>query len=179
MMNNEQEIWYKISGYPYAELTRNGQVRDLRKGEIKILTTYLFSGYPTVDLRTDNNDDRFKTVRIHNIMADMFLPPKPSDNHEVGHKDDNRINFSIDNLCWTLHNKNMQDASDRKRLNSVGWIYGDKDNSPNHKLTMDKVRIIRSQYEEGYSLARLAQKYFVSVTCIHKIITEQTWREFK
>ncbi len=48
-------------------------------------------------------------VCIHKLVAQAFLPPKPSQRHQIRHLDGNRMNPAADNLCWGTAKDNATD----------------------------------------------------------------------
>lgn len=49
---------------------------------------------------------------VHKLVAEAFLPPRPSSKHEICHIDGNRLNNHASNLRWGTRKDN---AADRKR----------------------------------------------------------------
>lgn len=49
---------------------------------------------------------------VHKLMADKYLPPRPSPAHEIRHLDGDRTNNRADNLQWGTRKDN---ADDRER----------------------------------------------------------------
>lgn len=72
-----------------------------------------------------------KQVKLHNVVADAFLPPRPSDQHTVDHIDKNPLNNRADNLQWAtksqqVHNrvlpKNKAGSRPIEVNFGLGWI---------------------------------------------------------
>lgn len=73
-------------------------------------------GYPRVSFYIKIGSG-FKRVRrmVHLIVADAFLPPKPS-GHEVNHIDGDVKNCHRRNLEWMTHSQNMLHGHRMKRM---------------------------------------------------------------
>lgn len=111
------EQWRPVRNYRgYYEVSSLGRVRSLdRAVKTKrgiwnykgcILQPGLYEGgYPLVVL---NKAGVKKTKGVHVLVAEAFLPPKPTPKHEVNHKDNNRSNSRADNLEWMTHKENSK-----------------------------------------------------------------------
>ena len=65
---------------------------------------YDSSGYPEVHLYGDNKDE-YK--RVHRLFAESYIP-NPDNLPYVNHKDEDKTNFSLDNLEWCTHSYNQR-----------------------------------------------------------------------
>lgn len=179
-----QEIWLKINGFKYYEVSNKGRVRSLDrsyylkkftpsknpryKGEIRrgrILKKYVNKyGYERVTLCEDNTE-RYKLV--HRLVAEAFIEPIKGFNF-VNHKDGNKLNNNIDNLEWATPLTNSQHAS-KNNLLSVGI---DRKNS---KLNNEKVLFILNNCD-SISPAQMARIIGVSRMTVVNVIQRKTWR---
>ncbi len=76
----------------------------------RVLTQDLNSdGYPSVRIIVNGQRTR-KTV--HSLLAEVFLPLRPTSSHEIRHLDGVRTNNDLDNLTWGTSKDN---ADDRER----------------------------------------------------------------
>lgn len=66
-------------------------------------------GYKRVRLHKDGIRKSFK---VHILVAEKYLGPKPTPQHEVRHIDGNRLNNHYQNLAWGTRKEN---ADDRER----------------------------------------------------------------
>ena len=48
---------------------------------------------------------------VHSLVAKKYLPPRPSEHHQIRHLDGNKTNNSVENLSWGTAKEN---ADDRK-----------------------------------------------------------------
>ena len=78
-------------------------------GERELQQTPNADGYPSVRLTIYGRRIR---LAIHRLVAQSFLPPRPSPNHELRHLDGNKQNSHADNLAWGTQKDN---ADDRER----------------------------------------------------------------
>ncbi|WP_082025680.1 HNH endonuclease [Methyloceanibacter caenitepidi] len=104
-----------IPGWPDYSVTDDGVVyatgTNWRGYGKRVLIQHLNAyGYPTVRLKTSTGCRRRKTV--HGLVASAFLPPRPSQAHEIRHMDGNKTNNEASNLAWGTAKDN---ADDRRR----------------------------------------------------------------
>lgn len=55
-----------------------------------------------------------KNKKIHILVAEAFLGEKPSEEYEVDHIDENKLNNCITNLRWLTHADNIRRCKDKK-----------------------------------------------------------------
>lgn len=124
---------------------------------------------PYYSVRLSDPTHRFRGKRVHVLMAEAFLGPKPSPQHEVNHIDGDSLHNVVTNLEWTTHLENIRHAF---RVGLVRQERRGVDNA-NARLTTEAVRDIRTS-----SLPReaLATMYGVTPTTISHIKLRRTWR---
>lgn len=66
-------------------------------------------GYQSVRLVT--KDGKRKRCLIHKLVAEAFLPPRPTQQHEIRHLDGNKNNNDQSNLTWGTRAENAADRS--------------------------------------------------------------------
>lgn len=132
---------------PGYEVTRDGKVfsvasnwRGYGRREMRQLLNS--DGYPCVRLMLDG---RRKHIRVHVLVAQAYLPPRPSEDHEIRHLDGNRLNPNADNLAWGTRKDN---AADRERhgRTSRGEAHSASIKSSNQAAG---VRAFRQRQREG------------------------------
>lgn len=99
---------------PGYEITRDGLVFSIGHnwrgyGKREITQDLNASGYPSVRISVNGKRKRYA---VHVLVADNYLPPRPTDKHEIRHLDGNKLNSSADNLAWGTQKEN---ANDRER----------------------------------------------------------------
>lgn len=96
---------------PLYDITEMGQVFS---------TTSNWRGFGARQLTAHPNSHGYLRVRIvvngkrksafvHRLVAEKFLEPRPSPQHEIRHLDGNRQNNSSDNLAWGTRKDNAAD----------------------------------------------------------------------
>lgn len=65
-------------------------------------------GYPYVRLTIAGSRKRF---RVHFLVAQAFLGPRPSPQHEVRHLDGNKRHNTVTNLAWGTRKQNAADRA--------------------------------------------------------------------
>lgn len=100
-----REIKFRAWDKKY-EVGSDGSVWSLdynHTGKRQHLHTYLDQdGYPYVFLNTGK---RVKKM-VHRLVAELFLY-RPSDKHQVNHKNGDRADNRLENLEWVTHQENV------------------------------------------------------------------------
>lgn len=102
-MLENSEIWKDIKGYEGYQVSNLGRVWSVRsqsylKGAIN------HGGYQSVQMKANNG--KFKREYVHRLVALAFIP-NPAGLPQVNHKDENKINNTVENLEWCSHNYNQ------------------------------------------------------------------------
>lgn len=109
------------------------------------------------------NDSRQKSVTIHRLLAEIFLPDYDELLH-VNHKDGDKLNNSLSNLEMVTHQENMAHAS------RIGLIR-------TRKLTPLQVLDIKNLIKEGnITMVSIAKIYGVSPDLIYNIKSGKAWK---
>lgn len=152
--------WLTIKNHPNYELNKLGQVR--KKPSNKLLTPFITTnGY--LRIRFDK-----KAYQVHTLIATHYIP-NPNNYKEINHKDNNKLNNSIDNLEWCTRQYNMLHCvkSGRSSIFNICGLKGV--NSPSSKLSNNQVLEIRTRLEQGESTTSICKDYNVSSTVILNI----------
>jgi hypothetical protein len=167
------EKFYKIKDYDNYEISKSGILKrkkfkspgtftsiDYYPKAFKSKNGYLF-------FRLKNNNNKYKKVSQHRLMALTFIPNlenKKCVNHINGIRNDNRL----ENLEWVTHSENTKhgyDSNNRK--------------NPNRKLTEKEVLEIKNQlkyYKYGMG-KRLSEYYNVSTYIISLLKRNKTYKK--
>ena len=124
-------VWVKIQNYPNYSVSNNGDIRN--NATNRILKYYIRNGYKSISLCKENVK---KTFNIHNIVADHFLN-KPSYKCVVNHKDENKLNNSVENLEFITYAENTKySASNQRTKNESSYNLDDFKDIPNYSRYM-------------------------------------------
>ena len=108
------EIKSRFGNFPDYRITKSGRVFSYRQGNVlKPLSVVLDdSGYPIVRLYYRDGVKKFRTIAVHRLVADTFIP-NPNNYSYINHKDENKVNNSVDNLEWCtqLYNNIYRDKA--------------------------------------------------------------------
>lgn len=105
----------------------------------------------------------------HNLVADEFLPPRPSKRHQLAHNDGNGKNNDYRNLRWALPSENQADRIIHGTSN-IGERHGMS------KLTWDDIFNIRALSKNGKSNTEIARKFGVGQPTISNIVNLKSWK---
>ena len=94
------ERWKTITTWDAFEVSDLGRVR---RGSRVLAGFQHVRGYWRYNLCQDG---RHRQILGHVLVAEAFLPPRPSPCHRVNHKDDNKKNNRAENLEWKTNQEN-------------------------------------------------------------------------
>lgn len=110
------EIWKEITDFPIYEVSNTGKFRVkerrakvFNKGGIRIFPEHIINtplnnaGYKIAQMRYNG---KIRNTTIHRLVAETFIQ-NPNNYPEVNHKDENKLNNSVDNLEWCTHKYNV------------------------------------------------------------------------
>jgi hypothetical protein len=167
--------WRSVEEFDgYYEISSNGEVKSLgrwvkgkgnsqqwRDGRILTPIKDTKNGYFQVGLCIDR---KISTRFVHRLLGIAFIP-NPLNLPQINHKDGNKNNNDLNNLEWCTHQENIKHSRDVLKK-CIG-----EDNG-NAKLTNEQVKEIRKI--EG-TLKYKANKYNVSISCIHRVMTGEVY----
>lgn len=117
------EQWKPIQGYEgLYEVSNKGRVKSLGNGgknqysnkEIYKVPIKLSNGYLRVNLCKDG---KIKSYLVHRLVANAFIP-NPDNLEQVNHKDENKHNNNVENLCWCSAKENSNYGTRNERISS-------------------------------------------------------------
>lgn len=89
-------MYKKLENFSNYLIYPNGQIKNLKRDKDVVHSLHC-SGYYVVKLVNDFGER--KTFKLHRLLAMLFIP-NPNDFSCVNHKDENKLNNSLDNLEW-------------------------------------------------------------------------------
>jgi hypothetical protein len=170
MLDDTIEAWRPVVGwedhYAVSNVGRVMRTSGRTAGRFLKLTPGNM-GYYNVVLQVG---ERRRLRHPHHLVADAFLPPRPSARHEVDHIDGDKLNNRVWNLEWVTHQANMQHAVE------LG-LFHDRRGEGNGRalLTEDIVRNIRTLHMRCPA-SHLAEIHHVSKHAIHGVRSGRTWQ---
>ena len=150
-------------------ITEDGVITNKRTGKVlkpsKIDKDHRYS---RVNLRV--NGKSF-CASVHRLLMEAFRPVDGMENLQVNHIDGDRNNNSLSNLEWVTPSENIKHAfAHNLRKPMRGELNGKS------KLTEEIVISICEDIAEGkLSEIKLAEKYGVAKSLIHRIKHRQAW----
>lgn len=165
------EIWKDVPNYEqYFMVSDLGNVWSKRTDKI-LKPTINKQGYATIATIIGGKNGKYKTIRIHRMVAMAFLD-NPMNKPVVNHKDGNKRNNNLNNLEWCTSSENA------KHSFSIGLskvFHGS--NSKLAKLNGFQVDEIRENYKKlKEKHCDIAKKYNVSTTTITNLLNYKIYK---
>ena len=108
VIDNPNVIWKVITDFSNYDVSNLGNIRNTKTK--KILNGSKNNGYICVGLI--NNDNILKSLPIHRIVAQAFIPNDDINKKVVNHLDGIKHNNNLNNLEWCSPQENSQHAID-------------------------------------------------------------------
>lgn len=105
---------------------------------------------------------------VHRMVLEAFAGERP-DGFITRHLDGNKLNNSIENLCWGTH---LENSRDMVRHGTV--MVGESNHAA--KITEEDVRVIRRDRSRGVKLRSLELRYGLTRRSVLNIIQGKTWK---
>lgn len=115
----DAEEWRPVTGWPGYDVSSHGRVRSVprilpdgrRSGGVILRQVPDAKGYMRVMLR---DGARSRTVRVHVLVAEAFLGPRPA-GMQVLHRDDRHDRNDVGSLRYGTEQENKRERSRRER----------------------------------------------------------------
>jgi len=155
--------WRVCTRYPRFEVSEYGDVRLI--GGRRLRGFIDFDGYIRYAL---TGAEGKRGVPAHQLVAEAFIGPRPTPDHEVAHENGSRIYCHFSNLRWSLSVDNHAD-----RITHGTDPKGER----NGRAVVDEagVRDIRRLCRERARVMDIAELYGISVGQVYRIASGQAW----
>jgi hypothetical protein len=120
-------------------------------------------------------------VKIHQVMMELFGPPRPSRFHHPNHIDLDKSNNHISNLEWLTHQENIKHAIENDR-HFTPFKDFKGENHYKAKVSEDIVREIRKRYKpfsKRNGCSAMAREFKIGISTVHSIITRSSWKHIE
>lgn len=174
--DGEAEVWKTIPSFPAYSASSFGRIRrdaltyggggSVRRPSGALKQRALPYGHRQVTISTGNKP---KTLLVHRLVAETFLPAPEDGQDCVCHRDDNPSNNRPENLFWGSKADNSADMVRKGRSVRGERVKG-------AKLDAAAVLEIRKRLSAGQNQYDLAQAFGVTQSNISMIGKKQTWR---
>lgn len=173
-----EEVFKIIMDFPAYRISNMGRIQSRWKrgsfySEFKIkdvwkdLPTHANSkGYLQVHLC--DGYGKIKTVRIHKLVAELFLGEMPEGKQLIRHLDNDPSNNCVTNLAYGTYIENENDKIEHRTWNSR---YGGS------KISFVQAQEIRMRLLSGEKQNSLAKEFCVSRPTINRIGNNKIWRD--
>lgn len=155
------EIWKPVVGFPNYMVSNLGRIEGPR-GLLKQQRL----DYWRVKLSSPNG---IFNKMVHVLVCEAFHGPKPFEDAQALHRDDDEDNNREDNLYWGTHQQNMQDRAKNGKA-----ARGERQGAS--KLTEGQIVEVFELRKGGMSQPKIANRFGVSQTCIFNILKRNNWR---
>lgn len=161
-----ENIWFRIPFYDSETYVRKtGEVKSITyfskvgRREKNISTKINYGGYPIVMIR---HKGKQKTVRIHRLLAIMFIP-NPFKKPHVNHIDGNKENYALENLEWCTRSENMKHAY------KIGLKKPTDNSNYSHVLNKKYIKIIKRLIQLGVSKEIISKAFLKNIELIEDL----------
>lgn len=173
-----EEIWRDIPNYKTYEVSNYGRVR--RKTAYKqypaghLLKSWR-AGYKRLyhyyELKEGGQKQK---IAVHQLVAIVFIGPRPSPYHEVAHWDGNPANNYFKNLRWVT---GIENHKDKVRHGTVSNVRAHGEGHASAKFKENDVKNIRRLFTgKRGEIKELADKYNVTPRSIRLVVLGETWK---
>lgn len=165
---DDREIWKPVIGVDgLYSVSSEGRVK--RNSSNRILSQFKVGGgsvkYMAVAMRVNGAHDQ---RRVHRMVLESFVGPCP-DGMAGAHGDGNSQNNKLSNLRWATPKENSDDMRDHG-TRAMGSRHGYS------KLNESDILAIRNRIVGGEKNRSIAKDYGVSISTIHCIRHNRTWK---
>ncbi len=157
--------WRDVEHYPGYQVSREGQVRTLKRGGKLLAQVEGSRGYMRVNLYRDGKAKHFL---VHRLVAAAWLGPIPP-GKQVNHRDGAKSNNTLSNL------EIITAEANRAHALRHGFFCSKGEANPRAKLKESDVVEIRRCLAAGVRVRDLAIRYDLSDRAIYLVWRRKTW----
>lgn len=165
-MGNLLTRWATSLKYPNYAVSSQGDVINNLTGKKLNPFTRNSLGYKAVNIK-EKGSKNFKFVSLHRLVLLALNPDE--EQKVVNHIDNNPSNNYFSNLEWCTQSHNRKHSF----LHGKSSYVGAKNNMS--KLTEHEVLIIKNMLGKT-TIEQIAEKFNVTISCIHSIKYGYTWK---
>ncbi len=161
------ETWKDIPGTDYS-VSSEGRVASRKFGKWRVLCqSQARGGYLMVHLCADGMS---RPRKVHQLVAEAFLGPKPTSKHVTNHKNGVRSDNRAENFEWMTRSENNHHRYDvLKHAAAMGEACGTS------KLTETKAQEIQARAAMGEAHAKIAVDCGVSRQTVWRVVRGKSW----
>ena len=184
------EVWKEFDleikrKYRYA-ISNFGRVMSFTEefSDGKILKGGLVDGYKMINFKyKEDNKYKHKTIFLHRIIAELFVPKESEEQIQILHLDHNKQNNTLSNLKWAtraemaLHHKTNPLVQHAKEQ-----LIEHNKMRDGHKLTSTQVLFIKKRIFDPNRKTRLkmiAKQFGISEMQLYRIKSGENWGHIK
>lgn len=111
-----EKIWIKVKGHNTYVINNYGEIKSIKRNAL-LKHRITEKGYHTVLLYYDCGK-KYKSYRVHRLVLSSFDNVDYTTHPlECNHKDEDKSNNRLDNLCWLTRKENMNWNGLSSRIN--------------------------------------------------------------
>lgn len=114
------------------------------------------------------NAGKITNIKLHKLVAEVWLPKKNPEHTQVNHKDGNKANNHKDNLKWVTASENIQHAVQTKLKPKGDKLY-------NSSVTDEQVHEICRLLQDNLTVKDIAERYNITKDAVRKIRAGDTY----
>lgn len=159
------EVWLPAPEFEgLYEVSNLGRVRRIGSGTC-LASVDRGDGYPFVTL----SNGKVKNCPVHRLVLTAFCGPPPFEGAQAAHNDGDRGNPKLTNLRWASPSENQADRIRHGTMCRGSAVFG-------AVLNEDDVCQIRQRIRAGERNPEIANDFGVSISTIHLIRHNRTWK---
>ena len=166
MIEYFEDYYYKGIKTIYT-VSNTGKVYNSRNKKYLALTPNK-KGYIRVSIYLPNGDA--KRVSVHVMVAETFIGPKPTSNHQVDHIDGDKTNNNVTNLEWVTPSENIERAFKTGLKSAVKGV-----DHPVSVYTEQQIHDACKYLQDGYTVPETAKIVGIPKSYLYTIARGENW----